>query len=290
MATYNVNSAHEFCSAIAGAQSGDIIEINSDLDWNDEVESVTDTIRLSDGDTITGLEINGNNHAFYNLTSGMIPTTGSGVNIFNFGKSTAIKINGLSFLNCNMGSKSTHIINCIGGCTISNSVIQGKFKTVPFYGSNDIKIRDSMITVSHATGQSLSAGSGTSTPHFKYCWIRLDDCRWEYNPNVGSAYAFNLEGCYIEGKLSIASAPTNLAVFRNVNNSCINTTIFLQDETLASFITATDGEDGPSPTILNTDKMTFLQGQTGTNRFKLVTDAQMKDAEYLADIGFDIVP
>ena len=86
------------------------------------------------------------------------------------------------------------------------------------------------------------------------------------------------------------SAPANLAVFRNVNNSCINTTISLQDETLASFINASDGEGGPSPTILNTDKMTFLQGQTETNRFKLVTDAQMKDADYLADIGFDIVP
>lgn len=288
MATYNVNSAHEFCSAIAGAQSGDIIEINSDLDWNDEVESVTETIMLSGGDTITGLEINGNNHAFYNLTAGMLPTTGSGIHIFSFGNSTAIKINGLSFLNCNMGSKTTHIINCLGGCTISNSVIQGKFKSTPFYGN--IQVRDSMITVSRGTGQSLSGGSGTTSPKLKYCWIRLDDCRWEYNSNVGSVYAYNLDTCYIEGKLSIVSAPANLAVFRNVNNSCINTTISLQDETLASFITASDGEGGPSPTILNTDKMTFLQGQTETNRFKLVTDAQMKDADYLADIGFDIVP
>lgn len=288
MATYNVNTAHEFCNAIAGAQSGDIIEINSDLDWNDEVETVTETIKLSGGDTITGLEINGNNHAFYNLTTGRLPTSGAGVNIFNFGHSTAIKINGLSFLNCNMGSKSTNIINCIGGCTISNSVIQGKFKTSPFYGT--ISIRDSMITVSRGTGQSLSAGSATTSPKYKYCWIRLDDCRWEYNSNVGSVYAFNLDTCYIEGKLSIASAPANLAVFRNINNSCINTTIFMQDETLASFITASDGEGGPSPTILNTDKMTFLQGQTETNRFKLVTDTQMRDAEYLANIGFDIVP
>ena len=288
MATYNVNSAHEFCSAIEGAQSGDIIEINSDLDWNDEVETVTDTIRLSGGDTITGLEINGNNHAFYNLTSGLLPATGLGITIFEFGNSTAIKINSLSFLNCNVGTKSVNLIHCIGGCTINNSVIQGKFRKAPFYGN--IQVRDSMVTISRSDGRSLNSGSASASPSWKYCWIRLDDCRWTYSVNIGSVYAYNLEGCYIEGKLSILSAPANLAVFRNVNNSCINTTIYMQDENLDDFINAADGEGGPSPTILNTDKMTFLQGQTETNRFKLVTDAQMKDADYLADIGFDIIP
>ena len=285
MATYNVNTAHEFCSAIAGAQSGDIIEINSDLDWNDEVESVRETIKLNNGDAINGLEINGNNHSFYNLTTGLI-NTGT---IFNFGSSSNININSLSFLNCQFGSKSTAIINCTGGCAIKNAVIQGKFMTAPFGGSLFV-IKDSMITLSHSNGRSLNRGSGTSTPRYLFCWIRLDDCRWSYSSNVGAIYAHNLEGCYIEGKLSILSAPADLRVFNNVNNSCINTTIFLQDETLASFITASDGEGGPSPTIINTDKMTFLQGQTETNRFKLVTDAQMKDAEYLANIGFDIVP
>lgn len=285
MATYNVNSAHEFCSAIAGAQSGDIIEINSDLDWNDEVESVTETISLSGGDTITGLEINGNNHSFYNLTTGLINTS----TIFNFGSSSDIKINNLSFLNCQFGSKSTAIINCTGGCTIKNAVIQGKFMTAPFGGSLFV-IKDSMITLSHSNGRSLNRGSATATPRYQFCWIRLDDCRWTYSSNIGTVYAHNLEGCYIEGKLSISSAPADLRVFNNVNNSCLNVTIFLQDETLAGFISASDGQYGSSPTILNTDKMTFLQGQTETNRFKLVTDAQMKDAVYLADIGFDIIP
>lgn len=285
MATYNVNSAHEFCSAIAGAQSGDIIEINSDLDWNDEVDSIRDTILLNGGDTINGLEINGNNHNFYNLTTGLIT---SGV-IFNFGSSSNIKINNLSFLNCQFGTKSTAIIRCNGGCIIKNAVIQGKCRASLFDG-NEFVIKDSMITLSHSDGRSLNRGSATTTPRHQFCWIRLDDCRWTYSPNAGSVYAHNLEGCYIEGKLSISSAPANLAVFNNVNNSCINVTIFLQDETRSSFITASDGQYGASPTILNTDKMTFLQGQTETTRFKLVTDAQMKDAEYLASIGFDIVP
>lgn len=288
MATYNVNSAHDFINAIAGAQSGDVIEINSDLDWNDEVDTVNETILLNGGTAINGLEINGNNHVFYNLTAGMIPMSGAGISIFGFGSSTAIKINSLSFLNCNMGTKSVNIITCTGGCTINNSVIQGKFKTSPFYGN--IVVRDSMITLSHSNGRSLSNGSATLSPKLKFCWIRLEDCRWEYSANVGSVYGYNLEGCYIEGKLSISSAPTNLAVFRNVNNSCLNVTIFLQDETLESFITASDGEYGASPTIINTDKMTFLQSETSTNRFKLVTDVQMKDAEYLANIGFDIIP
>lgn len=284
MATYNVNTMQQFNDAIAGAGSGDIIEVNSDLDWNDVFDTQTTRVVLAGGDTINGLTINGNNHAINNLTKGMI--SGAGLGIFNFGGSTNIKIDSLSFLNCQLGGGSIQIIYSYGSCTIKNAVIQGKFKSAIFKGSG-FKITDSMITCTYSRGSQVFGGLGGQNPSYNYCWIYLDDCVYEY---AGSAYFVGLNGCYIEGKLGITSAPDSPNVFAHVNNCCINCTVNpLNDPVLSEFITTPSGSD-TLPTIINITKIPALSDFSETQNVKLVTDEQMKDAEYLASIGFDIIP
>lgn len=285
MATYNVNTMQQFIDAIAGAGSGDIIEVNNDLDWNDVFDTQNTRVVLAGGDTINGLTINGNNHVINNLTKGMI--TGAGYGIFHFGDSTNIKIDSLSFLNCALGSSSIQIIYCYGSCTIKNAVIQGKFKSAMFRGN--ITVTDSMITCTYSRGSQVFGGLGGQNAHYRYCWIYLDDCVYEY---AGSAYFVGLDGCYIEGKLGMTSAPDSPNVFGNVNNCCINCTVNpLNEPVLSDFIsTSSSSPFGQSPTIINITKIPALSDLPDTQYVKLVTDEQMKDAEYLASIGFDIIP
>lgn len=286
MATYNVNTMQQFNDAIAGAGSGDVIEVNSDLDWNDVFDTQRTRVTLSGGDTINGLTINGNNHTIYNLTKGMI--TGINFGIFDFGASTNIKIDSLSFLNCAFGSTSEQIIYCYGSCTVKNAVIQGKFKGPIFRGSGML-ITDSMITVSYSTGSPVFSGLGGQNVSYRYCWILLDNCIHNYN-NV--SYFSGLDGCYIEGKLGLVSAPDSPKVFANVNNCCINCTVNpLNEPVLSDFISVSSSSPfGQSPTIINITKIPALSDFSDTQYVKLVTDEQMKDAEYLASIGFDIIP
>ncbi|MBQ2177471.1 MAG: hypothetical protein II453_21260 [Alphaproteobacteria bacterium] len=292
MAVRNVSNIRQFIAAIEQCQANDVIEVLADLDWNEVVDEITTSVKLSAGTTISGVTINGNNHTIYNMTGGRISQSGSGVNLFNFGSSTNITINGLSFLNCQMGSRSTNIIYGSGTTTVFNAVIQGKFKSAMFNGTG-MTVRDSMITASLVTnGTPLANGSANATPKWKNCWIRLDNCEYTY-ASSSARYAYNLDGCYVEGTIGFQSAPNTPNVFGNVNNSCINVAVFIQVPTPETFCTPTSGETGQSVNIINIDKIvspTPLTENDSTTWVKCVTDEHMKNAEYLASIGFDIIP
>lgn len=292
MAVRNVSDIRQFIAAIEQCQANDVIEVLADLDWNEVVDEITTSVKLSAGTTISGVTINGNNHAIYNMTGGRISQSGVGVNLFAFGSSTNIMINGLSFLNCQMGSRNTNIIYGSGAVTIFNAVIQGKFKSAMFNGTG-MTVRDSMITASLITnGTPLSNGSATSTPKWTNCWIKLDRCEYTF-ASSSARYAYNLDGCYVEGTIGFQSAPNTPNVFGNVNNSCINVAVFINAPTPDTFCTPTSGETGQSVNIINIDKIvspTPLTENDSTTWVKCVTDEHMKNAEYLASIGFDIIP
>lgn len=285
MATYNVTTAQQLIEAIVNAHGNDVININSDLEWNDVVENLDYRIQLNSGVDISNLTINGNDHAIYNLTSGSIPSIGVGTVIFDFGSSTNINIYNLSFLNCNMGGKSTRIIRNSGSCTIHNSVIQGKFKTQIFYGSG-VVVKDSMITANDCEGRPFGGDSGQNTK-WRYCWIHLKRCSWTYQ---AAGYFGSVDGCYIEGTLSTLSPVDDMKIIGTANNCCINLRMELPNETPTGFLTPASGDGGQFPNIINVDKITQLAGQDDTTWIKLVTDEQMKDADYLASIGFNIIP
>lgn len=283
MATYNINTIQELINALAGASGGDIIEINSDLDWNDVYETQRNSVTVNGGEKIDGLTINGNNHTIFNITKGLIR---NGMAIFDFAGCTNIKIDSLSFLNCALGQSTYCIMNCYGSCTLKNSVIQGKFKGSMFRGSG-MRIRDSMITANYSTGSAIFSGQGGQNARYINCWILLDHCTFEY---TGGGYFSGMDTCYIDGNLGVTGAPDDPKIFGGANNCCINCTVNpLQEPTLSGFISTASGEAGQSTNIINTDKIPALRDFESSTWVKLVTDEQMKDAEYLATIGFDII-
>lgn len=284
MATYNVNTIQEFINALAGVSSGDVIEINKDLDWNDVYETQRTVVTVNGGEAINGLTIHGNNHAINNITKGLIS---GGTSVIEFGASTNIQIDSLSFLNCAFGTSAYRIMDCYGSCTLKNAVIQGKFKSAMFRGSG-MYIRNSMITVSYSTGSGVFSGQGGQNCRYVGCWILLDHCVFEYS---AGAYFSGMDTCYIEGNLGITSGTDDPKVFGGANNCCINCTVNpLQEPTLSGFISTFAGEAGQGANIINTDKIPQLRDLESSTWVKLVTDEQMKDAEYLASIGFDIIP
>lgn len=285
MAVYNVSSMTSFIESWERASGGDVIEVLVDLDYNEIYDSITSMISLHGGTAVADVTVNGNNHVIYNLSNDRISAIGAGRYVFGMHtSSTDIKINNLSFLNCNMGAYNGGIMYATLGTTIYNSVIQGRFKGSCFYGGCIVK--DSMITFDHCTGRTLSTTTANTSPKWTGCWIKFNNCTFTAD---SSYYATNINTCYLVGKLSVTSSSTDPKMFNNVKDSCINITGFFDSPTLTNFCKYSDG----SPSIINCTKLTSINPLTeadSTVYVKVVTDEHMKDAEYLADIGFNIIP
>lgn len=283
MAVYNVSTMRAFIEALSVVSGGDIIEVLADLNWLDVYNTVTQQISLSS--TLQDLTINGNNHAIYDLANDRLTSTGVGRVIFNFGNSSDIKINNLSFLNCNMQAYTGAMIYAIGSTTIYNSVVQGRFKGACFGGSG-ITVKDSMLTFDHCDGRPLSGTAANTSVRWDSCWIRFKDCSFTADSYY---FATNLHTCYLEGELGVTSSSNDPKMFNNIDDSCINITGFFHSPTINNFCHST----GPLCNIINCTKLTSITPLTeadSTTFVKIVTDEHMKDAEYLADIGFNIIP
>ena len=283
MAVYNVSNMRAFIEALTQVSGGDTIEVLADLNWSDVYNDVTQQISLSS--TLQDLTINGNNHAIYELANDRISATGAGRVIFNLGNSTDIKINNLSFLNCNMGAYNGAIVYANNTTTIYNTVVLGRFKGACFFG-NGITVKDTMLTFDHCDGRPMSGSSAGGSSHWDSCWIRFKDCSFTYD---NSYFAHNLHTCYLEGEIGVSSSSDDPKMFNNVDDSCINISGFFHSPTIGNFCHAV----GPLPNIINCTKLTSITPLTeadSTELVKIVTDEHMKDAEYLADIGFNIIP
>lgn len=287
MAVRNVSTMAQFIEAFRSVVTDDTIEILSDLNFDDVYNDFTSTVNMGGGVRANNVTINGNNHAIYNFSTGSI--TGTSVNLFSCGSST-VTMNNLSFLNCNCGSTVVRLfsVSSSGSLLINNAVIQGRFKN-NFFG-NSIIIRDSMITLDHCSGKTLTTGTATTSAKWQNCWFRLNKCQYAYN---SGAWGYNIDSCYMEGNLSVTSAPTSYTILGNVNDSCINLDMYIENPLPDSIISSSSGASGQSPNIINISKIISpnpMTEQDSTTWVKCVTDEHMKDAEYLANIGFNIVP
>ena len=82
---------------------------------------------------------------------------------------------------------------------------------------------------------------------------------------------------------------TNTNIVSGVNNSCVNVTVTgvtAENIPLTRYVYDSSG----LMTIVNTSKLNMTPTASEESLVKGVTDAQMKDANYLFDLGFDIVP
>ena len=295
--TRNVTDVSTLITAIRECENDDTIEILADIDWNDDAAyALRSSVRLGGSSaTLSNVKINGNNHAIYNMSPLNIAAGTYGTFIFDVGGSQVI-VENLSFLNCDFSLKETCIFGCssVANTTIKRAVVQGMFKFAMFKGrSGGMTVDSCMITCDRSDGRPLMASSGTS-PTFKNCWIRLGSgCAFN-----GNKYVDNLNTCYIEGSVRLTPTSGTLTpkIFTKVQNSCINLSFNVPhasggQTTIDDII---EPVTGGGVNVVNVEKISTDEGYgvtetDSTALNKLVTDAHLKDASYLASVGFDII-
>lgn len=282
MAVVQVSSMQEFISALNGVVSFTTIEVMSDLDFNDVVNQITeDYISIpSDHTNLTSdITINGNGHAVINVEGASFNPT-----VFRFMNCQNVVINDLSFLNCHITKSTTTLISAdttsANTITINNSVIQGKFYGHPF---GSCTLNDCMITFSQCQGI-----MGYQYCYFNRCWFKFDKCTARA---TSAGIIYNCNQCYFTGVVGYTNMSTSTKVMGSLNNCCVNVTFNLVNST-AMTTQQIFGAVQDMLSIINKEKiqLTVSSELEDTTYLKLITDEQMKDAEYLASIGFDIVP
>lgn len=296
--TRNVTDVSSLLTAVRECENGDTIEILADIDWNDDAAYAlrsTTYFGGSSSSALNNVKVNGNNHAIYSMSALNIGAGTYGTFIFGV-QGSQITVENLSFLNCDFSTKEV----CIFGSTstantiVKRAVIQGMFKYAMFKGRSGGMILDScMITCERSDGTPLMPNSGTA-PTFRNCWIRFDSA-CAYN---GNKYVDNLNTCYLEGSVRLTPTSGTLTpkIFTKVQNSCINLSFNVPhasggQTTIDDII---EPVTGGGVNVINVEKITTDEGYgvtetDSTAMNKLVTDTHLKDASYLASVGFDII-
>lgn len=249
-----VNTWAEFIAAYENGSDG-TIEIMSDLDANDDLPDKTYSRPISK-------TINGNGHTIYNISTQAVVNNPIFRSVGN-----SLVINNTNFYNC---------------YRIENQPI---FWGSPTYRAqfNDCKIvgRGLQYIASQGTFQRCSfswsgvkaADAGTNNSFYN-SWVKIDN---ERTSNSNSALFGTLNNSYIEGSVKQTAAGTfSLKISSNLESSVINI------ETSATSATFPSG----NTSVYNSTKAPNF---TDSGNCIGVTDAQMKDALYLAGIGFNIV-
>lgn len=265
MAEYKVSTWKDFVDAYtAEAAAGETertIEIMADLDCNDML--FTDFIKSP----AVEMTINGNQHNIWNIST---ETVVSGALIR--GGSKGITWNKVNFGNMNRIENSP----IFSGYSTGNAMV---FYDCTFVGKG-FSLGNNALFHRCAITWTGCRGNGVLSPYVSYynCWLHFEITRTQNNGVV----EFNFfDSCYIEGKIEGANDTITSAgaIASNINNSVIN---------IESNLTRTQITQSTNIiSVYNTTKMT----NSTSNSANLigVTDDQMKDANYLSSIGFNII-
>lgn len=288
MAIFNINNMLEFKNRIALAADGDVLNITADLDYNTLPSEETRTpITLP---AVHEIVVNGNGHALLNASLGVTGST----YFFSAGNGE-ITFNDINFLNVNMNRFTSYFLqsNSSGKITVNDCTFQGTFYGGVCCGSSNNTLNHCKLTLHNDVLNGNFSMLNYSTPStWNECWIRLENCWIGYNSSQSNLLA-NLYSCYVEGKVGFgtATATSDLRIVAaRYSNCCFNVELQNfdnQEKRLIDFFVYSSVPDKIS--IVNTDKIRFFT-DTHDTRLIAVTDEQMKDAEYLASIGFNIVP
>lgn len=108
------------------------------------------------------------------------------------------------------------------------------------------------------------------------CWIHIDTKRSASN---NTTEFYTLDSTYLEGTIGGTSI-TTMALSQLMTNSCINITSDIPCRDVAE----------ANPVAVCVVNKTLLPNYTGSRtNIVTVTDTQMKDASYLASVGFSII-
>lgn len=249
-----VNTWAEFLAAYENG-SDETIELMSDIDANEDIPKRNYTKPI-------GKTINGNGHTIYNISTGVVISNPIFTGAHN------LTFNSTNFYNCyrienqpifwSSNTYRTQFNDCkIVGRGLQYISINATFNRCSFVWSG--------VT-------SVGAGSALS---FYNSWLKIDHLRAS---NSTSSYFGTLNNSYIEGNFSQTAEGTfTLKLTANTfESSVIN---IATSATNAEFLTGTKS-------VYNKTKQPNF---TDSGNCEGVTDAQMKNAEYLASIGFNIV-
>lgn len=287
--THNVSTFLDFITALSNLGNDDVIEILNDLDFNDIISDghhQPPYVLGSEDSTapISNVTINGNNHVIHNCYRDI--TTSA--YFFQIKFVDGLIINNLSYDNVWIyGSSLTDngLWNSTNGQNVlfNGGYFQGRSLNKIIYGTG-ITVQNMMITI----GGRGRFGFDSSHPVlWERCWIHLDDVK--YKQIVWDSVLWShCNQCYFEGKLTVEGEFSNQRIFSFASNSVINVTMHIRSDDVDTFCGASSQATG-RPNVINIDKVDIITDTTDTTVNKCVTDAQLKDAEYLYSIGFNII-
>ena len=250
-----VNTWAEFLAAYESA-SDTVIELMADIDANDNLPDKFYYRPVSK-------TINGNGHTIYNISTQAVLNNP----IFRADGGSA-----LIFSNCNL-------YNCY------------RIENHPIFWSSDtyrVQFQDCKITgrglqhiAERATFQRSSySWSGIKTSSvgkllsFINSWVKIDAALTA--TSTGDGFAGGLNNSYLEGTVTYTSETFNLKVCNSVDSSVVN---------LTTTATSANFPSGNTSVYNSTKAPNFADA----GAFIGVTDSQLKSANYLSSIGFNIV-
>lgn len=264
MAEYKVSSWKDFVKAYtdpkADGETERTIEIMADIDCNDMPFS--NYIGNPPGVAMT---INGNQHNIWNISTETV--VGGPLIRANY----SLIWNKVNFGNINR-IENSQIFS-------GNSSRAMEFYDCTFVGKG-FSLAENSKFYRCAITWTGSRGNGVVSPHVQYhnCWLHFELTRLQNNTVVEFNY-FN--SCYIEGKIEGADDTIKDAgaIASTIDNSVIN----IESDLKRTQIT----QSTSYISVFNTTKM---PNSTSDNVNLIgVTDDQMKDANYLSSIGFNII-
>lgn len=276
MARYDVSTWAQFVQAWRDTVGGDIIEVSADLDVNDDIPA--NEIDDHEGAVHGIVTINGNGHTLYNLSGG---NPYSGV-IFDSTYQQHI-FNNLNLQNMDLSRPAFLGYSAAGRVTFAGCNIQGRSSGVPFF--------QGYITFDRCTCTFTNTSSviTESNANFLNCWIWLRNCRKTWDGS-GAALIRHLNTCYIKGDVTYRNGESVYSdTAEDVQNCCFNVAINAPQFTSSTADYFCYNASGKL-TIINIDKLPSGTRPSADAQAIAVTDEQMRDADYLFGIGFDIVP
>lgn len=249
-----VNTWAEFLAAYENG-SDETIELMSDIDANEDIPKRNYTKPI-------GKTINGNGHTIYNISTGVVVSNPI------FSGAHALVFNNTNFYNCyrienqpifwSSNTFRTQFNDCkIVGRGLQYISINATFNRCSFVWSGV---------------SSVGAGSALS---FYNSWLKIDHIR---DSNSTSSYFGTLNNSYIEG--SFAQKAEGTFTLKITANTFESSVINIETSaTNAAFLSGTTS-------VYNKTRQPNF---TDSGNCIGVTDSQLKNADYLASIGFNIV-
>lgn len=254
-----VSTWAEFVAALQSSET--IIEVMADIDANDDLP------RASIDVYAVGKTVNGNGHTLYNLSTGGV------VNAPIIWLHSNITVNELNFYNCyrledDYFFRTTSVVRAyFNDCKIVGSAS----KTLAAYAD----YTRCSFSWTRARGVHINRQC-----NFTYCWVHYDLTRTSGDGDFEFGGVFN---CYLEGEWTntFSGAGNRPGIGYWIDNTISN---IKYPESIVECNSSSSG----AVSVYNITNMPNLAIKIPANS-KTATDAGMKDASYLAALGFNIV-